>query len=193
MSPTARCDRRTELTGAIRVLPTHASTLTASTPVPRSVTPRTRVQMYAGCVITLQASPEPLTLPHSCRGQNVNSQSSACSPNTRAGRRSVHCSPSGPSPLLLGAGFPRSPPSRVHRHHCAHTRTPGWHKAVLRRPPAAARTPGGRASASRARVRSRCPCPLEPALPPLGSGSPAAPTAQLRETGREPCRQRHQG
>ncbi|MEJ1273233.1 hypothetical protein NN561_004094 [Cricetulus griseus] len=114
--------------------------------------------------------------------------SPAGSPNAHAGRRSVHCYPSGQSPLLLGAGFPRSPPSRVHRHRGAHTRTPG---PATRLQPLAHLA--GAPPDSGARIRSRCPCPLEPALPPLGAGSPEAPSTQLRETGREPGRQKQYG
>lgn len=135
--------------------------------------------------VKLQPSPEPLTFPHS-DVDRMSIVSPAGSPNARAGRRGAHSSPSGPSPLLLNAGFPRSPPSRVHRHRGAHTRTPAGTK--LR--PAARRRPlahlAGAPPAYGARTRSLCPSPLDPALPSLGafrSWVPAAPTAQQRETG----------
>lgn len=111
--------------------------------------------------------------------------SPAGSPNARADRRGVHGSPSGPSPLLLSAGFPRSPPSRVHRHRGAHTRTPAGTKLRRVARPQPLAHLAGALPAYGARTRSLCPSPLDPALPPLWavpSWVPEAPTAQLRET-----------
>lgn len=94
--------------------------------------------------VKLQPSPEPLTFPHSRRGQNVNSQSCRLTQRARwSARRPQLSIRTEPPPPQRGVpsqpAQPRAPsPRRAH----AHT---GRHKAAPCHPPAAARTPGGRA------------------------------------------------